>query len=107
MFALWRTCQHYVTPGSLPDASSATLVGLLAAAADLPTIGRFQQFVAGETESSWASIGFVLDGSVKDRSAVQLEKYDRCRTGQRKFVNPSYPTLTPADHPQRTVDLDL
>ena len=29
MFAVWRSCQHYASPDSLPDASAASLETVL------------------------------------------------------------------------------
>lgn len=106
MFALWRTCQHYSEPHSLPQASASTKAVLLAAASTLPTTGRFRQYVARETTNGWSGVGFVEDGSIRDTSARQLTTYDDCRNGTRLFSNPAYPTLAPADHPQRTKNLD-
>jgi hypothetical protein len=107
MFALWRTCQHFATPDALPEASSNSLDTLLEAAADLPRVGQFDQFVARETVRQWASIGFISHGEVRHSTSSQLIKYDLCRLGDKPFSNAAYPQLTPEDFPQRTVDLDI
>lgn len=107
MFALWRTCQHFAEPHSLPDAQSASQEKLLAAAEQLPTMGRAGQYAARETEKGWSGIGFVKHGALRTTTPNQLTTYDLCRMGLKPFSNDKYRTLTPADHPQRTVDLDL
>lgn len=106
MFALWRTCQHYSEPHSLPEASATSVDALLDWASSLPTAGGAWQYVARETRNGWSGIGFVQDGAIRDVSPRQLSTYDKCRNGTTVFSNPSYPILTAADHPQRTVDLN-
>lgn len=105
MFALWRTCQHYSEPHSLPQASAASVESLLAGASSLPTAIRSRQYVARETPGGWSGVGFVQDGAIRKASARQLTTYDKCRNGTTSFSNPNYPTLTAADHPQWTLDL--
>ncbi|MGW4336794.1 hypothetical protein ACWEK5_28895 [Rhodococcus koreensis] len=108
MFAVWRSCQHYASPDSLPDARAATLETILHASPRLPSAGRASRFVARQVNGQWSAMGFVKDGSlVQTTTATQLRKYDKVRGGDMKWSNDSYRALTAADHPQRTVDLDL
>ncbi len=106
MYALWRTCHHYATPRSIPEASSSSLQTVLNAATGLPSTGKFGQFVARREADRWVSVGFVKDGSIKYSKPTQLNVYDLCRNNSRTFSNPSYPPLAKADHPRHTVDLD-
>lgn len=106
MYALWRTCQHYATPGAKPLATAASRETILNDAHRLPSTGRFAQFVARGHSDKWTAVGFIDDGSIKYSKPQQLQKYDECRYRGKKFSNSAYPTLTAADHPSRTIDLD-
>lgn len=110
MFALWRSCQHYSEPDLIPEATAETLPTLLAAAAELPTMRKAKQYV-GRTDrgnvTGWTGVGFIKNGELEeDMTPGQIVLYDRCRAGRRRFSNPAYPPLTPADHPDRTINLD-
>lgn len=107
MFAVWRSCQHYASPDSLPDAQAASLETVLNASSRLPSAGRASRFVARQMNGQWSAVGFVKNGSmVETTSVTQLRKYDKVRRRAMKWSNDNYKALTPADHPQHTVDLD-
>lgn len=107
MFAVWRSCQHYASPDSLPDASAASLETVLNASSRLPSAGRAARFVARQMNAEWSAVGFIKDGGlVETTRATQLRKYDRVRRREIQWSNDNYRALTAADHPQRTVDLD-
>ncbi|UGT64336.1 hypothetical protein [Nocardia asteroides] len=106
MYGLWRTCQHFAEADSIPDATASAGDTVLAAAPTLPRQGRKQQFLARLDGRRWEAVGFVVDGNLRDTSAAQLRKYEAVRAGHMKWSNDSYAPLRPADHPQRTVDLD-
>lgn len=106
MYALWRTCQHYATPGAIPEGTASCLDTILNQAHRLPSTGKFGHFVAHGLPDRWVAIGFIKHGSIKYSKPEQLEKYDQCRYHGKKFSNAAYPPLTRADHPSRTVDLD-
>lgn len=108
MFAVWRSCQHYASPDSTPDAQALSLDTILNAAPKLPAAGRSRRFVARMVDGQWTSVGFIHDGTlVSSTTAAQLRKYDKVRRGEMKWSNDSYSPLTAADHPQVSRDLDL
>ena len=108
MFAIWRSCQHFATPGSIPDAMGSRLEVVLAASERMPSAGRARRFVARRIgQGEWRSVGFVANGSlVETTTAAQLRKYERVRVRELTWSNDSYRPLTGSDHPSRTVDLD-
>lgn len=108
VFAIWRSCQHFATPGSTPDAAGSKLEVVLAASEHLPSTGRANRFIARRTDTGqWLSVGFVANGSLIDTTtSAQLRKYERVRTGELTWSNDAYPPLTDRDHPSKTVNLD-
>lgn len=108
MFAVWRSCQHYASPASLPDAQALSLEKILSAAHKLPAAGRSRRYVARMVDEQWSSVGFIQDGAlVSSTTTAQLRKYDKVRRGEMKWSNDKYTPLTDADHPQRSRNLDL
>lgn len=108
MFAIWRSCQHYATPGSLPDAEGGSLDAVLAAAPRLPSHGQARRFIARRHNGGWTAVGFAKGAHlISTTTSAQLVKYDRIRRGELRWSNDNYRALTPSDHPSRTRDLDL
>jgi len=107
MFALWRSCQHYASPNSTPDAQAKSLGPIFRESSQLPAVGERGRFVARNLGDRWAADGFVQAGAlVTTTTADQLRKYDRVRSGELKWSNDDYGALTAADHPHRTRNLD-
>lgn len=106
MFAIWRSCQHYATMDSLPDAQAEDAETVLAAAPRLPSYGRARKFLARRRNGSWTAVGFVKGTQLVSTTTAQLAKYERIRRGQNRWSNDNYRPLTAADHPPYTVDLD-
>lgn len=108
VFAIWRSCQHFATPGSIPDAVGSKLEVVLGASEQLPSAGRARRFVARRNDAGqWVSIGFVAGGSlVESTTSTQLRKYERVRVGELTWSNDSYRPLSGGDHPSRTINLD-
>lgn len=108
LFGLWRSCQHFAEPASIPDATSESEELLLAAAPTLPRYGRALQFMASRSDpsSSWAARTFVRRGESRPTSEVQLRKYNAVRAGHQRWSNDNYDPLEAADHPERTLSLD-
>lgn len=108
MFAIWRSCQHFATPDSIPDAIASKLEVVLGASEQLPSAGRARRFVARRTDrGQWRSVGFVANGSlIETTTSAQLRKYERVRVGELTWSNDSYRPLSDSDHPSRTVNLD-
>lgn len=105
MFGVWRSCQHYATQDSRPDATSRVLQKVLDPGV-ATSQGRKKRFVAKLNGTQWQGQGFVSDGTLENTTAAQLTRYDRVRRGEIKWSNDAYPVLTERDHPQRTIDLD-
>lgn len=105
MFGVWRSCQHYATRDSLPDAMSSVLQKVLDPTVAISS-GRKERFVTKKAGTQWRAQGFVRDGTLENTTAAQLTKYDRVRRGEIKWSNDAYPALAGRDHPQRTIDLD-
>ena len=107
MFALWRSCQHYASPDSTPDAQAELLDSILRESSQFPAVGQRGRFVARRIGDRWEAVGFVKAGAlVTTTTAAQLRKYDRVRSGELKWSNDNYKALTAADHPHRTDNLD-
>ena len=108
MFAIWRSCQHFATSGSIPDAAGSKLEVILGASEQLPSAGRAHRFVARRNdEGQWLSVGFVAGGAlVETTTSAQLRKYERVRAGDLTWSNDNYRPLSDGDHPSRTINLD-
>ncbi len=108
VFAIWRSCQHFATPESTPDAAGSKLEVVLAASEHLPSTGRARRFIARRADTGqWLSVGFVANGLlIETTTSAQLRKYERVRTGELTWSNDAYRPLTDRDHPSKTVNLD-
>ncbi len=110
MFGLWRTCQHYCEQDSIPDIVSVSRTKVIDNRGRVPAFGRKAKFLAQGTDGGkWTSVGFLNpDGTLRAPRRDQ-DIYDRVRRGQAKWsgdVKSYPPSLTTADHPIRTIDLD-
>jgi hypothetical protein len=106
VFAVWRTCQHFSVPGSLPDATSESLDKVLAASTGIPQYGGRGQFIGKGEPSVWSAFSFAKNGRRRPTTPGQLETYDRVRSRGGTWSNPGYGQLTDDDHPRLTVNLD-
>ncbi len=107
MFAIWRSCQHYATPESVPDGESGSLDTILAAATILPSHGWARRFIARRYNGGWTAVGFTRGAHlISTTTSAQLVKYERIRRGEIRWSNDNYRALEPSDHPSRTRDLD-
>ncbi len=106
MFGVWRTCQHYATPGSLPDATSVSREKVVAASTRIKPYNDQRQFIGELRDDVWYVSGWAEKGTFSPAKPGPRDTYERVRLRGGTFSNDSYSELTDTDHPLRTVDLD-
>lgn len=107
MFGVWRSCQHYATPGSLPDATSESREKVVTFSTTIKPYGiRRRQFIGVLINNDWHAVGWAEEGTFSAIMPGPSRTYEGVRLHGRPWTNKPYGELTDNDHPLRTIDLD-